>query len=72
MTSRIRKLVGLLAMLVFLLAYAAAAIIVADLLPEHPAIDLVYFLVVGVAWGLPLFPLLKWMNSEPRDSPPRV
>ncbi|MDP1738796.1 MAG: DUF2842 domain-containing protein [Caulobacter sp.] len=65
MTPRIRKLVGMLAMLVFLVAYAAAAIIVADLLPRHPAIDLVYFLIVGVAWGLPLFPLMKWMNREP-------
>ena len=66
MNPRIRKLVGMLAMLVFLVVYAAVAIIVADLLPTHPAVDLVYFLVVGVAWGLPLFPLMKWMNSEPK------
>jgi hypothetical protein len=36
-----------------------------DLLPSHPAIELVYFAVVGTAWGLPLFPLLSWMNKEP-------
>lgn len=65
MTPRIRKLVGMPAILLFLVAYAAAAILIADRLPRHPVIDLVYFLIVGTAWGLPLFPLLSWMNREP-------
>ncbi len=62
MTPRIRKLVGLLAMLVFLVAWVAAAVKIADYLPDHPAILLIYFAIAGTAWGLPLFPLMKWMN----------
>jgi hypothetical protein len=45
-----------------LFGWIVAAITIADHLPKHPAIDLIYFLVVGTAWGLPLFPLMKWMN----------
>lgn len=66
MNPRIRKLVGMVAILVFLLLYVSAAVAIADRLPKHPAVSLIYFLVVGVAWGLPLFPLLSWMNREPK------
>lgn len=66
MSPRIRKLVGMLLMLAFLLVYVVIAVAVAGYLPKHPAVSLIYFAVVGVAWGLPLFPLLKWMNSEPK------
>ncbi|HRD27215.1 MAG TPA: DUF2842 domain-containing protein [Caulobacter sp.] len=66
MPPRIRKLVGLLAMLVFLVAWAAGAVAIADRLPAHPAVSLLFFLVVGTGWGLPLFPLLSWMNREPK------
>lgn len=67
MPPRIRKLVGLLAMLAFLVAWAAGAVAIADHLPDHPAVSLLFFLVVGTGWGLPLFPLLSWMNREPKS-----
>ena len=66
MNPRIRKLVGLVLMLVFLLVYVVLAVGVAGHLPHHPAISLLYFAIVGTAWGLPLFPLLSWMNREPK------
>lgn len=66
MNPRIRKLVGTLAILVFLVLYVSAAVAVAERLPKHPAVSMIYFLVVGLAWGLPLFPLLSWMNREPK------
>lgn len=66
MNPRIRKLVGMLAMLVFLLVYVVLAVRIAGHLPNHPAVSLLYFAIVGTAWGLPLFPLLSWMNREPK------
>jgi hypothetical protein len=66
MNPRIRKLVGMLAMLVFLFFYVVLAIAIAARLPDHPAVSLLYFAIVGVAWGVPLFPLLSWMNREPK------
>jgi hypothetical protein len=62
MNPRLKKLIGTLAMLVFLFAYVVAALAVADHLPGHWAVQLAYYVVVGTAWGLPLIPLMKWMN----------
>jgi len=64
MHPRLKKIVGTIAILVFLVVYAALAIIVADLIPDHPAIDLVYFVVAGIGWILPLIPLMTWMNRD--------
>lgn len=66
MTARNRKLVGTLAILAFLAGYAGLAVKIADHLPAHPAVKLVYFLIFGTAWGLPLLPLLSWMNGGPK------
>jgi hypothetical protein len=62
MPARIRKLIGLFGVLAFLAAYVAIAVVVADRLPRHWAVQLVFFAVVGVGWGLPLIPVFKWMN----------
>jgi hypothetical protein len=62
MPARFRKLIGLFGVLIFLAAYIAVAVIVADLLPSHWLVQLGYFAVVGVAWGLPLLPVFRWMN----------
>lgn len=62
MNPRLKKLVGMLAILAFLAAYVAAALFIAGHLPKNRLVELVYYAVIGIAWGLPLFPLLKWMN----------
>jgi hypothetical protein len=36
-----------------------------DYVPDHWAIQLLYYGVAGTAWGVPLFPLIRWMNREP-------
>ena len=63
MSSRIRKAVGGLGMLVFLAVYAAAAVTLAGHLPENRFIQMAYFIVAGIAWGLPIVPLIYWMEK---------
>ena len=46
----------------FLAGYVWAATTLADRLPNDMWIKLVYFAVVGVGWGLPILPLMTWMN----------
>ena len=65
MSARVRKLIGSVGILIFVIAYAVAAMLVAEHLPESRIIDLIYFVVVGVAWGVPIIPLISWMNREP-------
>jgi len=62
MPASIRKLIGGVLMLVFLGAYAFAAVMVFAHLPNQPGIQLAYMAIVGLAWGVPLFPLISWMN----------
>lgn len=63
MPARIRKLIGLFGVLAFLAAYIVLAIVVADRLPPIWWVQMIYFALVGVAWGVPLIPLFRWMNA---------
>jgi hypothetical protein len=62
MGARVRKFVGGIAILVFLAAYVSAAVLIADHLPDNQLARLAYFAGAGVFWGVPLLPLIAWMN----------
>ena len=62
MPARTRKLVGSLGVLAFLGVYIWAAASVAERLPDSTWVQLVYFAVVGTLWGVPLFPLIAWVQ----------
>ena len=62
MTARVRKLIGGLGIVVFVIAYAALAVTISAVLPQRWWAELPFYLVVGVAWGLPVIPLITWMN----------
>lgn len=62
MTARTRKLVGGILVLAFILLYVGVILAIADRLPESIWIKLTFFLVAGTAWGVPILPLLTWMN----------
>ncbi|MFM7346930.1 MAG: DUF2842 domain-containing protein [Tagaea sp.] len=47
-------------LILFLIVYAVAAVMVGDLLPEHWAADLVYYVAAGLAWIPVAIALLKW------------
>lgn len=62
MNARLRKLVGSLGVLAFLFFYVGAAAAIGSHLPDQWAIKLLFFAVVGTAWGVPIIPLITWMN----------
>jgi hypothetical protein len=62
MPPRLRSFVGSVLILIFLAGYVWAATTLSDRLPNDMWIKLVYFAVVGVGWGLPILPLMTWMN----------
>lgn len=67
-----RKLVGSLLLLAWLVAYIAVAAVIGDRISsEHWAWKLLYFPIAGVAWVIPLKPLLRWIHSkdQPKESP---
>jgi len=67
-----RKLIGSLVIVAWMVAYIAVAAVVGDRISsEHWVWKLLYFPIVGVAWVLPLKPLLRWIHARdaPRESP---
>ncbi len=64
MNTRIRKAIGGLGILVFLTAYIFAVVNLGDRLPDNRLVKLVYFVLAGTLWGMPLIPLITWMNRE--------
>lgn len=67
-----RKLVGSLVLVAWMVAYIAVAAVVGDRIAgEHWAWKLLYFPIVGMAWVLPLRPLIRWIHAKDpvRESP---
>jgi len=69
MSPRIRKLLGGAIMVMFVVVYALVAMALADSRPLQEAPDwvrVVAYVVLGLAWVVPLMPLIRWMENNPR------
>jgi hypothetical protein len=62
MSASWRKALGSILTLLFLAAYIWAATVIGALVPAEWWAQLAYYVVVGTAWGVPLIPLISWMN----------
>ncbi|MET0275137.1 MAG: DUF2842 domain-containing protein [Phenylobacterium sp.] len=61
-TARTRKLIGLVALLAFMAAYIVLLSTIGDYVPKHWAAQMVFYVIAGTAWGVPILPLISWMN----------
>lgn len=69
MTSRTRKLIGAIILLVFLAIYALLALAVAIVLQVNTTskfVELAYYVVAGLLWVIPAAFIVSWM-SRPDD-----
>lgn len=67
-----RKFIGAFLIVAWLVAYVAVVAVVGDrVLKEHLIVQIIFFPIAGLAWVLPLKPLLKWMHAKdaPNESP---
>ena len=65
MPTRLRKLLGSAGVVAFLFAYVAAAASLADHVPNTIWARTLFFVAAGLLWGVPLIPLIRWMNASP-------
>ena len=66
-----RKPAGVIGLLLYLTLYAALVSSFADALSALPqALMIIAYIVLGIAWLLPLRPLFVWMNTG-RWTPPK-
>jgi Protein of unknown function (DUF2842) len=66
MPKRTRKFVGAVAMLTFVIVYALIAMMLAQARPTQEApvlLQTLIYAVLGLAWILPLMPLIRWMEG---------
>jgi hypothetical protein len=64
MSPRLRKFIGMIVMLAFLAVYAMVAMVIGLRVPDQWAARLAFYAIAGTAWGLPLFPLIAWMQRD--------
>jgi predicted membrane channel-forming protein YqfA (hemolysin III family) len=64
MKRRTRKFVGTIVMLAFVMLYGPIAMALAEsrILETPKLVQAVLYLVLGLAWVLPMLPLIKWMQ----------
>jgi hypothetical protein len=64
MSVRVRKLIGVFALLGLLACWTilavTAAVVVSRL--ESPLASAIYYVVAGIGWVLPAMPLISWMS----------
>jgi hypothetical protein len=62
MSARVRKLVGLVGILAFLLFYIGLIANLARYVPKHGIWQAAFFIPAGALWGVPILPLISWMG----------
>jgi ABC-type polysaccharide transport system permease subunit len=65
MPIRLRKFIGMIALVALVIVYAFVAMVIAQLkLPEASRlIQMIYYVVVGLAWVIPAGFIIKWMQK---------
>lgn len=69
MTRRKRKLIGSIGMILFVIIYALAVMVIAQgrIQDAGKMAQLAFFVTAGLAWVLPVMPLIKWMERADPD-----
>ncbi len=69
MRRRTRSFVGAIVMIAFVLIYAPLAMALADsrIAQTPPLVQSVLYAILGIAWIVPLMPLIRWMERPDRD-----
>jgi MFS-type transporter involved in bile tolerance (Atg22 family) len=67
MTPRTKKFIGTIIMVIFVLFYI---LVVAGIAPrilnqQSKAVEMAFYVIAGLAWIVPLLPLVKWMEKRP-------
>ena len=63
MGLRTRRFIATVGTVAFLAFYVWAVIAIGERLPDSQLVDLLFYGVAGLAWGVPLIPLLRWAEG---------
>ncbi|GJE01022.1 DUF2842 domain-containing protein [Methylobacterium isbiliense] len=70
MRRRTRSLIGTIVMIAFVMIYAPLAMALADsrIAQTPPIVQAILYALLGIAWILPLMPLIRWMTRPDADA----
>ncbi|HEY1542072.1 MAG TPA: DUF2842 domain-containing protein [Xanthobacteraceae bacterium] len=70
MPIRVRKLIGTIALLALVIAWALLAMAFAQpvLATGNRLIEAIYYVLAGIGWVLPAMPLISWMSRPGKES----
>jgi hypothetical protein len=63
MGPRTRKAIASIGVLIFLAFYVWLVTVLSRFIPAVWWAQVLYFAVAGLAWGVPILPLLKWAET---------
>ena len=66
MPARVKKIFGSLFIFAFVIFWIWLATALSGFVPENKAAELVFYAVAGLGWGIPIMPVLAWMEREKR------
>jgi hypothetical protein len=69
MSIRTRKFIGAVVILAFVVIYSLVVMVIAQgRIQDAPRWgQAIFYLVAGLAWTLPLMPLIRWMEKRPQS-----
>jgi hypothetical protein len=64
MPKRLRKLIGTVVILAFVVIYGPVAMALAEsrILEAPQVVQILAYVVLGIAWIFPLMPVIRWME----------
>jgi Kef-type K+ transport system membrane component KefB len=66
MSSRVRKLIGAMALFTLVAVWALLAMALAQVpsIRENALASVLYYVIAGLGWVLPAMPLVRWMSRK--------
>jgi len=64
MRNPLRKFIGMMVLVIFVIVYAFVAMVIGDMTLQHASLagQLLYFGIAGIAWTLPAGAIIWWME----------
>jgi hypothetical protein len=70
MPNRLKKIFGALFICAFVIVWIFGAVTLSGLVPDNRVAELVFYAVAGMGWGVPLLPILAWMERSKEKPKP--
>jgi len=63
LTLPVRRIIASVGIILFLCLYVMGVSDLGHYLPHNPVVQLLYYGLAGVLWGVPILPLISWSEA---------